>query len=53
MEGVHNQLTSIIDRCIPYKERTVNHKHIKKRSMVDSEHKDLALIKTKSFMLRC
>ena len=39
MEGVHNQLTSIIDQCIPYKERTVNHKHIRKEGWLTASIK--------------
>ena len=30
MEAIHNMLTTTIDHCIPYKEHTVNHKHIRK-----------------------
>ena len=30
MEAIHNMLTTTIDHCIPYKECTVNHKHIRK-----------------------
>ena len=30
MEHVHEQLTTIIDRCTPYRECRVNHRHIRK-----------------------
>ena len=30
MECVHEQLSTIIDRCTPYRERRVNHRHVRK-----------------------
>ena len=39
MEDIHNQLTTIIDRCIPYKERIVNHKCVRKEAWLTASIK--------------
>ena len=39
MEEIHNMLTTTIDHCIPYKERTVNHKHIRKEAWLTASIK--------------
>ena len=39
MECVHNQLANIIDRCIPYKECRVNHKHVRKEAWLTASIK--------------
>ena len=39
MEGIHNQLTTIIDQCIPYKECIVNHKCVRKEAWLTASIK--------------
>ena len=39
MGEIHNLLTTTINHCIPYKERTVNHKHIRKEAWLTASIK--------------
>ena len=39
MECVHNQLAVIIDQCTPYRERRVNHKHVRKEAWLTASIK--------------
>ena len=39
MEEIHNMLTTTINHCIPYKECTVNHKHIRKEAWLTASIK--------------
>ena len=39
MEEIHNILTTTIDHCIPYKEHTVNYKHVRKEAWLTASIK--------------
>ena len=39
MEEIHNTLTTTIDHCIPYKEHTVNYKHVRKEAWLTASIK--------------
>ena len=39
MEGIHNQLTTIINQCIPYKDCRVNHKRVRKEAWLTASIK--------------
>ena len=39
MDCVHTQLSDIIDRCIPYKERRINHKHLRREAWLTASIK--------------
>ena len=46
MEGIHKQLTTTIDHCIPYKERTVNHKHVRREAWLTASIK-ISIVRNK------
>ena len=39
MEKIHTTLSSIIDHCLPYKERTIKYRHIRREPWLNASLK--------------